>query len=228
MEWLAGLIAISGNNDDVALVTAQWVAKNITYTTDLLLYGAAEHWSDPRETLHYGAGDCEDFAFLLASLLLNNGVDPSRVRVYIGTANGVGHAWVGYRRQSDDKWINLDATKGWWNSISDVGELPKAYPDETHIYTDADSYITCAYVATLSSEDEYVLSLISTSAALSMPLLTCAAADANHGDIQGTLPLLTASGQRNNFGNAEIDLPLLTANAEINSLVARLAVEFPE
>lgn len=112
MEWLAGLIAISGNNDDVALVTAQWVAKNITYTTDLLLYGAAEHWSDPRETLHYGAGDCEDFAFLLASLLLNNGVDPSRVRVYIGTANGVGHAWVGYRRQSDDKWINLDATKG--------------------------------------------------------------------------------------------------------------------
>ncbi len=115
----------------------------------------------------------------------------------------------------------------WWASISDVSELPKAYPDETHIYTDADSYITYADVVTLSSKDEYVLSLISTSAALSMPLLTCLAADANHGDIQGTLPLLTASGQRNNFGNAEIGLPLLTANAEINSLVARLAVELP-
>jgi len=112
MEWFSGLIAVAGDDDDVALVTTQWVADNIAYTTDTLLYSTADYWADPRLTLKNAAGDCEDFAFLLASLMLNNGVDPSRVRVYMGTANGVGHSWVCYQRTIDDEWIILDATKG--------------------------------------------------------------------------------------------------------------------
>jgi hypothetical protein len=112
MSWFAGLVAIPGDGDDVALVTTQWIAKNIAYMTDVTNYGLPEYWADPRRTLSSGAGDCEDFAFLLASMLLNNGIAPSRVRVYIGTMSGVGHAWVCYKRQSDNQWIILDGTKG--------------------------------------------------------------------------------------------------------------------
>lgn len=112
MEWMASLIVVSDDDDFVALRSVKWVAAHIAYTTDLSLYGAAEYWADPRRTILNGAGDCEDFAFLTASLMLAGGVDTSRVRVYFGDYNNVGHAWVGYRRVSDEQWIILDATKG--------------------------------------------------------------------------------------------------------------------
>jgi len=113
MEALANMLIGSETDEDlIALWVTQWVAQRITYTTDLLLYGVTEHWADPRKTFLYGAGDCEDFAFLVASIIINSGVAPSRVRVYMGTANGVGHSWTAYRRTSDEEWIALDATKG--------------------------------------------------------------------------------------------------------------------
>lgn len=112
MQWLSGLITAAEDDDGIALDMTKWVANNITYTTDLSLYGVADHWADPRKTIYSGYGDCEDFAFLAASLMLNNGVDLSRVRVYMGELNGAGHAWLCYRRVSDEQWIILDATKG--------------------------------------------------------------------------------------------------------------------
>lgn len=112
MQNLSGMISVAGDDDDVALLSTQWVARNIEYVTDVSLYGVTEYWADPRRTVKNRAGDCEDFAFLTATLMLNNAVAPDRVRVYMGKANGVGHAWVCYQRTIDDEWIILDATKG--------------------------------------------------------------------------------------------------------------------
>lgn len=58
--------------------------------------------------------NCEDQNFLIHSLGLAAGVPSERLRTYGGlveTGDGGlgGHAWVGYRRESDNEWIVLDA-----------------------------------------------------------------------------------------------------------------------
>jgi hypothetical protein len=90
------------------------VEDNIQYVPDIKNYGQDEYWALPVITLNKKKGDCEDGAFLLASLMLNNGVDPDRVRVYGGfvsagtNASTGGHAWVAYKREIDNDWVALD------------------------------------------------------------------------------------------------------------------------
>jgi len=112
MQAIAAMIAVPGDNDDVALVETQWVAANISYVSDIINWGVVECWADPMATIYKGAGDCEDMAFLLASLMVNSGIPVSKVRVYIGTYESVNHAWVSYLREYDNKWVFLDPTKG--------------------------------------------------------------------------------------------------------------------
>jgi hypothetical protein len=103
------------DSDDVKMEKIQkWVVFNIEYMTDEEQYGYAELWVPPVMVLNTMKGDCEDGAFLIMSMALNSGVDPSRLRLYggfveagEGAAYG-GHAWVSYRRQSDDEWIAVD------------------------------------------------------------------------------------------------------------------------
>jgi hypothetical protein len=68
-----------------------------------------EEWLLPEETLALGGGDCEDLAFLLASLLEGSGISPYCIRVCLGAVVEAGaegphhHAWVAY----------LNETGGW-------------------------------------------------------------------------------------------------------------------
>jgi predicted transglutaminase-like cysteine proteinase len=112
---LASQIVDPGDSDDVKMAKIQkWVVFNIDYMTDKEQYGYAELWVPPVMVLSTMKGDCEDGAFLIMSLALNAGVDPSRLRLYggfveagEGAAYG-GHAWVSYRRESDDEWVAVD------------------------------------------------------------------------------------------------------------------------
>ncbi len=61
-----------------------WVCRNIDYSSD-----KGEWWLFPAETISRGAGDCEDSAILLNSLLLNF----TDCYVGVGTYRGYGHAW---------------------------------------------------------------------------------------------------------------------------------------
>jgi hypothetical protein len=119
------MIAVPGDYDDVALVCTQWVANNITYTTDTGL----DDWNDARHTAILGTGDCEDGAILLYSLIRNSGIPAHRLRVYVGETNGNGHAWVMYQRDHDNQWVVLDWTDGstYWNAISSVQDLDPLY-----------------------------------------------------------------------------------------------------
>jgi hypothetical protein len=65
-----------------------------------------DYWMFPEETLRNGGGDCEDRAFLLASLLLASGISSYSVRVALGkiydqgTGKSYDHAWVMYKNES--------------------------------------------------------------------------------------------------------------------------------
>jgi Transglutaminase-like superfamily len=89
-----------GAFDFRALVVERWVAENIRRETKQ----GRDPWQFPDETLTIRRGDCEDLAFLIASLLLGSGVSGYHVRVALGEVR-VGserydHAWVVYKNES--------------------------------------------------------------------------------------------------------------------------------
>lgn len=146
---LADTIVNSSDSDDVKMVKIQkWVVDNIAYTEDDEQYGYDELWVPPVMLLKTKAGDCEDGAFLIMSLALNAGVDPSRLRMYggfvdagVGALSG-GHGWVAYRRESDNEWVAAD-----WSYFPDLGPMDDRTPlrKDTR-YIDDYFYITDKYV----------------------------------------------------------------------------------
>lgn len=82
-------------------------------------------WQTPRETLEYGEGDCEDQAFLLASMLLAKGYGENDVFVAFGKVNvgqsWEGHAWVEFRDGGTWRLLEPTMQKGpdFW--IFDIG-----------------------------------------------------------------------------------------------------------
>lgn len=92
----------------------RWACYALKYVTDDREYGSSEFWAMPDVTIARQRGDCDDMAHVIASMLLNAGVDPRRVRVnagWVSTGDGKkgGHAWVTYLRESDNQWVALDA-----------------------------------------------------------------------------------------------------------------------
>ncbi|GAI87262.1 unnamed protein product [marine sediment metagenome] len=91
---------VQPDNPDVLAVYSQigpdywalydFVCRNIDYRRDI-----GEFWMTPSETLR-GAGDCEDCANLLTSLLIAAGVPAYTV---LGNYQGYGHAWCEHRGQ---------------------------------------------------------------------------------------------------------------------------------
>jgi hypothetical protein len=65
-----------------------------------------DSWLYPEETLSAGSGDCEDRAFLLASLMIASGVSSYCVRVVLGKVQvlprgkTIDHVWVMYKDES--------------------------------------------------------------------------------------------------------------------------------
>ncbi len=83
---------------DILRACFNFVSHEIKYVSDLKTLGHSEYWLYPGETLGRGEGDCEDTAFLLASLLLASGFENMDVRVPLGRYGrwpfGGGHAWT--------------------------------------------------------------------------------------------------------------------------------------
>ncbi|VVB70386.1 Transglutaminase-like superfamily protein [uncultured archaeon] len=90
-----------------------YVAKSVKYVTDKASLGLEDFWLFPEETLVLQKGDCEDTAFLLATLLLASGISEHCVRVVLGKVSGpdgiYGHAWVVYQGESGP-WCLLEST----------------------------------------------------------------------------------------------------------------------
>jgi len=102
---------LTRSSDKLARRVQAWVAASIQYRTDSQTRLMEDHWQPPEETLAVRAGDCEDGALLMLSLLLAAGIPSWRLRVAVGTvlwpSQGYqGHAWVAYCRGVD--WVPLD------------------------------------------------------------------------------------------------------------------------
>jgi hypothetical protein len=128
----------SDDHDTKAELIQKWVVDNMRYVYDETQHGFTEFWQFTYETLQLGAGDCEDGAVLMASLLIAAGVPRWRVRVAGGlvktgqpTAPTGGHGWCCYLRQSDQKWIVLD-----WCYLPDMAPIA-----EKMVFKDNKNYI---------------------------------------------------------------------------------------
>ena len=91
----------AGAFDFRARVIVGWVLANVAYRSK----SGRDPWQFPDETLSLRSGDCEDIAFLVASLLLASGVSGYHVRVALGEVEDMHgerfeHAWVLYKSES--------------------------------------------------------------------------------------------------------------------------------
>lgn len=86
-----------------------WVAINIDYTSDAKRWDK-DYWQIPEETMSYLAGDCEDFAILLCSLLRAYGVAPEQVYVALGVdGEEEGHAFLIEDWNNDSEWRKIES-----------------------------------------------------------------------------------------------------------------------
>jgi predicted transglutaminase-like cysteine proteinase len=64
--------------------------RRITFVDDLEVWGQADYWASPLETLGRGRGDCEDFAIAKYFALTASGVPVSKLRLVYVRANVAG------------------------------------------------------------------------------------------------------------------------------------------
>ena len=80
-----------------------YISKNVKYEPGTR---NMDEWMFPEETLAKESGDCEDRAFLLASMLISSGISPYMVRVALGkiyrqsVKKSFDHIWVMYKNES--------------------------------------------------------------------------------------------------------------------------------
>lgn len=171
----ASICAGLTTDDARALTVLRYVANHTAYVSDG--DGIGDRWTCALATYQRGYGDCEDGAILTHSLLLAAGVNPGRLRTAFGIVVTsalveVGHAWLMYRRQTDEEWIPLDWTRG---SAAYAGGLASIYRqcDLTDSYTKI-SYILTDERFFAVSDANYIARLV-----------------ANRSTGAGTLPAVT-------------------------------------
>src|SRR5262245_6914788 len=89
-----------------------WLNRTVNMTikpaSDWALYGDADYWASPLQTLDRGAGDCEDYAIVkyVALRKLGTGADDLRVVIVQDGKGLTEHAILAVR--SERKWLALD------------------------------------------------------------------------------------------------------------------------
>jgi hypothetical protein len=86
-----------------------------TFVSETISYEAKsgrDPWLFPDETLFVKKGDCEDRAFVIASLLIASGISSYNVRVALGTVKtsegkSFDHMWVMYKNE-DGRWMLIE------------------------------------------------------------------------------------------------------------------------
>lgn len=100
-----------GSFDYRAHIIAAYIADSIRYEAKK----GRDPWQFPEETLFLGKGDCEDIAFLLASLLIASGISAYSIRVALGKVrvdqagkhSTYDHMWVMYKNENGH-WLLLE------------------------------------------------------------------------------------------------------------------------
>ena len=117
--------------------TVAVVHSIIEYRSDADVHGASDYWQYPAETLISGEGDCEDHAFLLASLLEAMGMDTVLVfengHVLVGVdVDGRDGNSVGY---GGNQYLTADSTNGYRLGSSTVQPLFVVPSDSPNVWT---------------------------------------------------------------------------------------------
>lgn len=70
-----------------------FVNQQVQFSDDAVVWGLADYWATPVETLGRGAGDCEDFAIVKYFTLLQLGVAQDKLRfIYVRAKTGISDA----------------------------------------------------------------------------------------------------------------------------------------
>lgn len=118
--------------DKVALVNA-FFNRRIQYESDPVIWGQADYWATPLETLGKGAGDCEDFAIAKYVTLEALGIPRQKLRlIYVralvgGPHSGIiqAHMVLGYFPSPTDEPLVLDSLM---NEIRPASRRPDLTP----------------------------------------------------------------------------------------------------
>jgi hypothetical protein len=99
----------------------RFVVENIKYKSDESNYGKSEFWAYPEETLRRSSGDCEDSAFLIASMFM-----VLRIECFVRTAYlidyGSGHAWCYFKLNG--QWAPAETTSAVFDPWSGSSKWP--------------------------------------------------------------------------------------------------------
>jgi predicted transglutaminase-like cysteine proteinase len=179
--------------DALAATLLAAVAEHVAYAPDG--DDDSDVWTCALGTFFRGTGDCEDGAILLHALLLAAGVPADRLVTAFGRV-GVdrdGHAWMGYRRVADGRWVALDWTLG--AAQGAIAGLPLLGEDA--YYAVVDYALTAGSFFTVR-QDAAVFFARSTADVLVLPALALAAQGALGGravlDVPAGLSCLGRSG----------------------------------
>jgi hypothetical protein len=98
-----------------------------------------EQWQLPEETLELKTGDCEDIAFLIASLLLSSGISDYCVRVAFGKVNYFenGNLINSY----DHTWVMYQCENGFWKLVEPLHYIRITKESEQNIHNGSPSII---------------------------------------------------------------------------------------
>jgi hypothetical protein len=99
-------------NFDFRVRKCQEYLKNISYSDAKSNY---DTWQFPEETLELKTGDCEDLAFMLASLIFSCGISDYCVRVALGKV--INHASTGKNQHWEHAWVMYQNENGVWEII---------------------------------------------------------------------------------------------------------------
>jgi predicted transglutaminase-like cysteine proteinase len=111
---LQALLQHSAGLDDEAQLAAvnAYFNRRIVFAEDAEVWGQADYWASPLETLAQGRGDCEDYAIAKYFSLLAGGMPAARLRlVYVRAQIGGesrAHMVLAYYAQADAEPLILD------------------------------------------------------------------------------------------------------------------------
>ena len=130
------LASASGTEADRLKRVNEFFNRHIVFGEDAVIWGQADYWATPLETLGRGAGDCEDFAIAKYFSLRMLGVASHKLRlIYVRARTGSGdaaptqaHMVLAYYAQPDAEPLVLD------NLIGDI-RLASRRPDLTPVFS---------------------------------------------------------------------------------------------
>lgn len=79
--WQGLLMQTSGSEREYLQRVNRFINRSIVYTEDQQVWGEADYWATPQETLSRGRGDCEDIAIAKYFGLVRLGVPSAKLRL---------------------------------------------------------------------------------------------------------------------------------------------------